>query len=218
MHGREVLTKRLVDIHNSLSLISIGALTTRELGQVQAPSVHSDATGYGHEISTHMFTRRSLNHVLVQRNCDPHILSVQWSHRAARNIPCCWKLCSGAIDIFGFSTTTGGEAALGRSLGIGGAGSSFSVASFDEPGEASFPPLNHPNLRRAAAGFNSVSDLVPLPYLVSSCISNRVPDVPELATECNVEVLGGVDSPEAPEPLGFFSGGRGFTIDCSVSC
>jgi len=167
-----------------------------------------------------MFTRRILNHVLVQRNCDPHILSVQWSHRAARNIPCCWKLCADAVDVLGFSTIIGGEAVLGRSLGIGGAGSSFSVASFDEPEEASFPlpPLNHPNLRRAAAGFNSVSDLVPLPYLVSSCVSNKVFDVPELATECNVEVLGGLDNPDAPEPLSFLSGGRGFTIDCSVSC
>jgi hypothetical protein len=220
IRSREPLTKRLVNIQHGLSLISIAALTTRQLGQVQAPGVHSDATDYTHEMSTRMFTRRTLNHVLVQRNCDPHILSVQWSHRAALRIPCCWKLCTGAVGAFGFSTTTGGETALGRSLGIGGAGSSFSEASLDEPEEPSFPPtpLNHANLRRAAAGFNSVSDLVPLPYLVSSCVSGRVFDVPELVTECNVEVLGGLDNPGAPEVLDFFSGGRGFIIDCSVSC
>ena len=207
----------MIDIYNGLFLVSTGVLTTQQLGQVQAPGMHSNATDYSHEISTRMLTRRTLYHVLVQRNCDPHILSVQWSHRAARRIPCCWKLCTGAVGALDFSTITGGEAALDRSLGMGGAGSSFSVASLEEP---SFPPppLNHPNLRRAAAGFNSVSDLVPLPYLLSSCASNRVPDVPELATECNVEVLGGLDSPDAPEPLSFFSGGRGFIIDCSVSC
>ena len=156
----------------------------------------------------------------MQRNCEPHILSVQWSHRAALSIPCDWKLCTGAGGALGFSTTTGGEAGLGRSLGTGGAGSSFSIASLDEPAEISFPlpPLNHPNLRSAAAGFNSVSDLAPLPYLNSSCVSSRVFDVPEAVTECNVEVLGGFDSPDAPEPLDFFSGGRGFIIDCSVSC
>lgn len=153
----------------------------------------------------------------MQRSCEPHILSVQWSHRAALRIPCCWKLCTAVVGTLGFSITTGGEVALGGNLGPGGAGSSFSVASFEEPGEESFPlpPLNHPNLRRAAAGFNSVSDLAPLPYLASSCVSIRVFDV---VTECNVEMLGGLDNPGAPKALDLFSGARGFIIDCSVSC